>query len=234
MNRPPKLYFSFHSPYSWLAVHRLRQTIPDLFEAVRFVPFWDPDPTTLAALSARGAAMLYQPMSRAKHRYLLADTKRLAARLGLPMAWPVDVDPWWEVPHLAWLAARRAGAASRCYDALVAARWTRGENICDPAVLRRVADGAGLPGAELADAVHDQGVRAEAVDALAAAYDDDVFGIPYLLLGRDRFWGVDRVDAFLDVYRTGAVRTGSDPLSGVPPAVLAAGGYDRDTAGGCG
>ena len=44
-------------------------------------------------------------MSRAKHRYLLLDIKRLADREGLPFAWPIDIDCWWELPHLAWLHA---------------------------------------------------------------------------------------------------------------------------------
>ena len=33
MTRRPRLYFSFRSPYSWLTIHRLRQAVPDLFQA---------------------------------------------------------------------------------------------------------------------------------------------------------------------------------------------------------
>jgi 2-hydroxychromene-2-carboxylate isomerase len=184
----------------------------------------------------RGAEFHYAPMSKAKHLYILGDTKRLASRMGRVMAWPVDVDPWWEVPHLAWLAARRAGpdAARRCYDALVAARWERGENICETAVLRAAATAARLDADLLAAATEDAGLRAEGVDGLVEAYEDDVFGVPYLRLGRQRYWGFDRIDMFLDEYLSEVDRSVGDPRLGVPAVVRDAGGYDRDTAGGCG
>jgi 2-hydroxychromene-2-carboxylate isomerase len=233
VKRPPRLYFSFRSPYSWMAVHRLRRTVPDLFEVVDCYPYWDPDPDTEGALLELGARLPYQAMSKAKHLYVLGDTKRLATRLGLAMAWPIDIDPWWEVPHLAWLAARRLGVAVQCYDALVAARWQRGENICERAVLRRVTAEAGLPADLLDAAVDDAQVRAEGVRCLYAAYEDDIFGVPYLRLGRQRFWGFDRLELFLEAYRD-ATGAQADPLHGLPVATVPAGGYDRDTAGGCG
>jgi 2-hydroxychromene-2-carboxylate isomerase len=172
-------------------------------------------------------------MTKAKHLYVLADTKRLAARLGLSMAWPVDIDPWWEVPHLGWIAARRAGLAERCYDALVGARWNRGENICDPGVLGRVASDAGLDGTRLVAATTESDIRAEGVRALVSAYDDDVFGVPYGYLGRQRFWGFDRMDLFITEVLAVGPPADADPLTGVP-AGIAVGGYDTDTAGGCG
>jgi 2-hydroxychromene-2-carboxylate isomerase len=233
VKRPPRLYFSFRSPYSWMAVHRLRRAVPDLFDAVEWYPYWDPDAETQRALQASGAELPYQAMSKAKHLYVLGDTKRLAGRLGLAMAWPVDIDPWWEVPHLAWLAARRLGAARECYDALTAARWERGENICERAVLRRVVAEAGLPADLLDAAVDDPQARAEGLRCLVAAYEDDIFGVPYLRLGFQRYWGFDRVELFLEAYRT-ARGIDADPMRGVPVAAVPAGGYDRDTAGGCG
>ncbi len=229
MRRPPRLYFSFRSPYSWMAVERLRRSVPGLFDRFDVVPYWDPDPVTAAALAERGAELPYQPMSKAKHLYVLGDTKRAAARLGLPMAWPVDVDPWWELPHLAWVAARRHGQAERCYDGLVRARWGTGADICDPDVLRKVCADAGLDAAALAAAPDRADIRAEGVQALVAAYEDDVFGVPYLRLGRHRFWGLDRVDAFLEELAR------AEPSAVLPvPADVPVGAYDRDTAGGCG
>jgi 2-hydroxychromene-2-carboxylate isomerase len=230
MKRPPRLYFSFRSPYSWLAVARLRRRAPDLFTRMELFPYWDPDPVTRQMLRDRDAELPYQPMSKAKHLYVLFDTRRLATRLGLPMAWPVDRDPWWELPHLGWLAARRAGLAERCYDALVAARWTEGADICDTGEFTRVITAAGLDGAALVAAVQRDDIRTEGVEALVSAYQDDVFGVPYLLLGRHRYWGYDRVDLFLeDLGSAGPTGDG-----GSVPAAIPVGAYDTDTAGGCG
>ena len=227
MKRPPRVYFSLRSPYSWLALERLRRERPGLRERLRFVPYWDPDPDTERALAGRGAEFHYVQMSKAKHLYLLQDTKRLAQRLGIRMAWPIDVDPWWEVPHLAWLRARRVGLHWTLFDALAEARWGRGDDICDPDVLRKTADGAGLDGAWLAEAARDPDVREEGVDCLVEAYEDDIFGIPYFRVGRHRFWGFERLDQFL-------AELDGPSTPPVPSAVLPDRSYDTDTPGGCG
>ncbi|MEU8122602.1 DsbA family protein [Spirillospora sp. NPDC049024] len=199
--RRPRLYFSFRSPYSWLTVHRLLEEAPDAFETFDLFPYWDPDERTCELLRERGGEFHYVQMSRAKHLYMLLDTKRTAERAGLAMAWPVDVDPWWEPPHLAWLLARRRGLARPFYEAVVRARWGRGDDICDPSVVRAAAAEAGLDPDDAAAAPDDPSIRAEAADCLYQAYLDDVFGIPYLKWGRHRFWGYDRLDAFLETWR---------------------------------
>jgi 2-hydroxychromene-2-carboxylate isomerase len=240
----PRLYFSFRSPYSWMTIERLRAAVPDAWTALDWYPYWDPDGKTAAALAERGAELPYAQMSRAKHLYILMDTKRLAQREGLAMSWPVDVDPWWELPHLAWLWARRLGRAEEFYDAVIAARWERGENICDPGVIRAAATEAGLDADAAVAAADDAAVREEGVDCLYAAYDDDVFGVPYLRWRRHRFWGFDRLDPFLTTWRGAEppARTAEPPARGAespapvaePPAPEPARVYDTDTAGGCG
>lgn len=239
MTRRPRLYFSFRSPYSWLAVRRLRAAVPDMSSEFECFPYWDPDEKTSAALAERGGEFHYVQMSRAKHLYMLMDTKRLAHRSGTEMAWPVDVDSWWELPHLGWLYARREGREWEFYDEIVAARWGRGEDICTPAVVAAAASRASLDPEQTVAAPHDASIRNEAADCLYQAYLDDIFGIPYLKWGRHRFWGLDRVDAFLDTWKPDASeRTNeraSDPRAGLPEQLVsAARGYDTDSAGGCG
>ncbi|GAA1954475.1 2-hydroxychromene-2-carboxylate isomerase [Amycolatopsis minnesotensis] len=226
----PRLYFSFRSPYSWLAVQRLRAAVDDAATAFEWIPYWDPDERTAAAVTGAGAEIHYTQMSRAKHRYLLLDTKRVATAAGLPMAWPIDVDPWWELPHLGWIFASGQGRGLAFYDEVVAARWHRGEDVCTPEVLRGVAERAGVD-PDLAVAAPDRPeIREAGVKALVSAYHDDVFGIPYLLWGRDRFWGLDRVDGFLAIWRTAA----EEGLPAVPGPRMESDAYDTDTAGGCG
>lgn len=226
------MHFSFRSPFSWIAVTKLWRAVPDLTERVELLPYYDPDKHTVAALQARGADFHYQQMSKAKHLYILYDVRRQVRKHGLSMTWPVDVDPWWELPHLAWIRATELGKGAEFYRGITAARWERGENICDPAVVAAVASAVGLPGDELAAAPEDPRLRGVGVDALVRAYEDDVFGVPYFRVGRDRFWGLDRVDDFV------AVLTG-EPASALaaptPKAVAdSVGAYDTDTAGGCG
>ncbi|KOV94556.1 DsbA family protein [Streptomyces sp. NRRL B-3648] len=245
MRRRPRLYFSLRSPYSWMAVEQLERRFPRATDLIDYYPFWEPEPRLRQALHDRGAEVLYTPMSKAKHLYMLGDVKRTAARFGHPLVWPVDQQGQeWELPHLAWLAARRRGEEQTLYRALVEARWHRGERIYDEDVFIRVADAAGLDGAALRAAEFDPAVRTEAVDVLEAAWEDDIFGFPYFRIGRERLWGLDRLDDFVtaleEVYGehsspAAAPAVENDPLDGVP-ALLAdrIGAYDRDTAGGCG
>jgi 2-hydroxychromene-2-carboxylate isomerase len=201
MRRPPRFYFSFHSPYSWMASRLLEERLPEAPRLLEYVPYFLPDEKTRAALIQRDATMHYGMMSKPKHLYILQDTKRLAQRFGFPMKWPIDIDPWWELPHLAWLAARRTGDEHALFGALLRARWERGENICDRTVLIAVAESIGLDGERLAAAADDPEMRTEGVDALERGYLDDVFGVPYFLLGPHRFWGLDRLDDFLAALR---------------------------------
>jgi 2-hydroxychromene-2-carboxylate isomerase len=237
VTREPTLFFSLRSPYSWLLVERLLRLVPEAHDRLQWVPYWEPDSRTTCELEAREAIVHYAPMSKAKHLYMLQDTRRLARRLGLEIAWPVDVEPWWEPAHLGWLMARRLGRAAEFYDAVVAARWQRAENICDPVVIRALAKSVGLDGDLVAGAVDDPEIRAEGVDALVVAYEDDIFGVPYLRLGWHRFWGFDRLDDFLAEY-AGAADSApgfQDSDDAVPEKLKRqVGGYDRDTAGGCG
>jgi 2-hydroxychromene-2-carboxylate isomerase len=238
MKRPPRLYFSFRSPYSRFLVERLLRAVPDALARFELIPYWEPDRHTDEALERLGARFHYTQMSKAKHLYILQDTKRIAERLELPLAWPVDVDPWWEVSHLGWLKARRLGRAADFYTAIVSARWERGENISDPEVVRAACAAIGLDGDAVVGATEDPEVRAEGVACLVEAYEDDIFGVPYLRLGWRRFWGFDRLDEFLGWYAAAVDERGAGDaaaMAGIPAAVRATRHpYDSDTAGGCG
>ncbi|WP_077801289.1 2-hydroxychromene-2-carboxylate isomerase [Streptomyces sp. JHA26] len=198
MRRPPRLYFSLRSPFSWMAVRRLEERLPNAEELIEYVPFTEPDDISMAELTRRGGEFHYIAMSKAKHLYILADTKRLAAKYGYAMKWPLDTgDEWWELPHLGWLKARELGVHREYYRAVMAARWERGEDICDREELRRILLEAGLDGDTLVSAPEDPAIREQGVQALMEVYEDDVFGVPYFKLGRHRFWGLDRLDDFV-------------------------------------
>jgi 2-hydroxychromene-2-carboxylate isomerase len=233
VKRRPTAFFSFRSPYSWLAFERLERVAPERLEQLELIPFWDPDTDMLRALAARGGSMHYMPMSKAKHLYLLQDTKRLARRLELDMAWPIDVQPWWEIPHLAWLAARHQGCERALYRAVVNARWKRGTDVCRPEIMAEIASGVGLDPELIANAARDPAIRAEALECLLQASENDVFGIPYFKLGPKRFWGFDRLDDFLAAL-VARDDSASEPAARAPAPPMPSEAYDRDTTGGCG
>lgn len=236
MKRRPRVYFSLRSPFSWFAMRQLEERLPEADQLFDFVPFFEPDADFKRELEERGAEFHYVPMSKAKHLYILQDTKRLAQRYGYPMVWPIDVDPWWVLPHLAWLKARRLGVHREYYRAVMQARWERGEDICETDVLHRILTDAGLQADTLVAAPSDPEIREEGLQALVQVYEDDIFGVPYFKLGFHRFWGLDRLDDFLAALDATRQRQAvTIPQEGIPAAVIASvGSVDHDTAGGCG
>jgi 2-hydroxychromene-2-carboxylate isomerase len=238
MKRTPttaRIYFSLRSPFSWLSLRALEATRPDILHTSTLIPFWDPAPETLTALQDLGGRYHYTQMSRAKHLYILQDAKRISARLGLSMVWPVDRAPRWEIPHLAWLAAEPAQRTA-VYHALMEARWCRGDDICDQDVVADVLARADVD-AELAHAHKDETVVAQGVQMLMGAYRDDIFGIPYFKCGSQRFWGLERVGWFVACHdRWRETGTFSQPEAPAAVAMLdaLAESFDSDAPGGCG
>ncbi|MFJ4525793.1 2-hydroxychromene-2-carboxylate isomerase [Streptomyces sp. NPDC088810] len=224
-------YFSLRSPYSWLAHRELTLRHPEVAQALEWVPYWEPDAWSERLLAETGHTFVYTAMSRAKHFYILADVRRLAAARGLRVTWPVDRTPVWEVPHLAYLAAERLGRGAEFADRVYAARWLEGRDICDRDTMAAIGKDMGLDPAGLAGAADDAGLREEGARALRRAVDDGVFGVPYFIDGYDKYWGLDRLDAFLFGLGGRAVA----PAERLPePETDARAGGDLDHGGGCG
>ncbi len=222
----PRFYFAFRSPYAWMTARLLEARFPAAHEQLEYVPFWEPDARTLELLRARDGDVIYTAMSKAKHLYILQDVKRLAAKLGYAMRWPVDINPWWDLPHLAYLRARRLGKGPAFFWATYRARWERGEEIYKQETVERIALEVGLRPPAVLAAPEDPEIRAEGAEALLHAHQDGVFGVPFFSMGFEKFWGLDRFEDFAARFA---------PLYGVPAPVLSAvGAYDMDCAGGCG
>lgn len=198
-NEALKFYFSFRSPYSWIAARRLQRALVLKDTAIELIPFWEPDDCTLGKLEKKGGEFLYQVMSRAKHLYILQDIKRMTTKLGYKLAWPVDTEcPWWDLPHLAYLSACQHGKGSAFFWAVFRWRWELGKNICLEPTIREIAEEVRLDPDETVQAPNDDQLREEGAEALYKCYRDDVFGVPFFMNGYQKFWGVDRLDDFLD------------------------------------
>ncbi len=222
----PTFYFSLRSPYSWLAIHDLKTRYPKLLERLALKPFWEPDEELRGALGKHGEAFLYTAMSKEKHLYILMDVRRLARKRGLTIAWPQDKSPRWEVPHLAYFVAERAGKALEFIEAVKDMRWKLGRDICDPGAMEEVGCVLGLDPIELRDAHLDPQIRAEGLQALRACIRAGVFGVPFFTAGREKFWGIDRLHEF-----AGSVGQEAAPVE-MPIAMT--GSALLDHAGGCG
>jgi 2-hydroxychromene-2-carboxylate isomerase len=244
----PRYYFSFRSPYAWIATRMIADRLtPAEHARIDFVPYWEPQPATLALLRARGCEFLYQPMSREKHLYILQDVKRITRSLGLKHIWPIDRDAVWELPIKAYLLARQLGKAAEFREVVYRARWQDGANIHCGEVLEQLGNECGIQAAEIGSAANSPAIEQEAVECLVAAWNDGVFGIPFFKIGNDKFWGVDRLSAFVAAMRGQAFSFEGErcavKLDGAAPeedapwpldVENAVGRFDTDAAGGCG
>ncbi|GGW69191.1 2-hydroxychromene-2-carboxylate isomerase [Streptomyces xantholiticus] len=199
--RGPRWYFSFRSPYSWMAYRDLTGSHPDVAERIEWLPFWEPDESAQDHLERNDIALPYVAMSKEKHLYILQDVRRLARARGLEMVWPVDPAPRWEVSHLAYLAADELGAGREFIDETYRARWELGEDISEPETMGRIGKTLGLDPLVLAGAHQDPQIRERGLAALGSLHRDGVFGVPFFISGFDKFWGVDRLPDFVGTVR---------------------------------
>ncbi|GLZ32194.1 2-hydroxychromene-2-carboxylate isomerase [Lentzea sp. NBRC 105346] len=232
--KPPRWYFSFRSPYSWLAYRDLMDTYPDVANRIDWRPFWEPDPLMRKRLGSAGGVFPYVAMSREKHYYILQDVRRLAAERGLSFTWPVDREPHWEVAHLGYLVAEERGYGRDYIAEVYRARWERGLDISDPETIASIATDLGLEPHGLADAWERPAIRERGVAALLDVSSDGVFGVPFFARGFDKFWGLDRLPGFVAALRDAEARplVSAGAESAHAPALASVGDFGH--AGGCG
>jgi 2-hydroxychromene-2-carboxylate isomerase len=233
--KPPRWYFSLRSPYSWFAYRDLTERYADVADTIRWSPFWEPDETSQRMLDEAGVQLPIVAMSRAKNFYILQDTRRLARARGWQMSWPIDRNPCWEVAHLAYLLADDAGRGRDFVDRVYRARWAEQRDISSRDTIGEIGDALGLDGRALAAAADDPEVRRRGIECLTASYRDGLFGVPFLIHGADKFFGHDRLQAFVASVRGSAVDAVERPWQEfVDVPAFSAPGADGGPAGGCG
>ena len=199
-----ELFWSFRSPYSYLAIDRYRRMTEQYRLSINLRPVYP--------LAVR------QPdfFERAHPnwlRYLALDVARLAQNIGLPFARP-DPDPIvqdWETreisadqPHIHRLTRLGQAAARRGHGLAYADQvsrliwggvsgWNEGDH------LARAAERAGLDPAEIeTEAQTDSAaLDAEIAANLTALEQSGHWGVPTLVFDAEPFFGQDRIDLAL-------------------------------------
>ncbi|MGA2452610.1 MAG: DsbA family protein [Solirubrobacteraceae bacterium] len=175
-------FFSFRSPYSYLAAPRAF-ALPERFDVE--VVFRGVIPMVM-----RG-----QSVPRAKSLHTLRDVAREARRLGMPFG-PV-YDPLGDGALRCLLVAEHAVDVGRQREfVLMASRaiWAQAVDVSRDEGLRPICEQAGLSWGGCEEALRDQRMRAR-VDANTAALSDlGHWGVPVLVFDGELFWGQDRIE----------------------------------------
>lgn len=179
-----RFYFSFRSPYAWIAAERLEQELGDLGVPIERIPIY-PKPE----LFPNDPSRLPQ-----KTAYLAQDVPRLARERGLTVRFPTSTDTDWVVPHAAFLGAERLGAGQAFMVEVFRKRFSEGLDIGDPAVVADAAERAGLDADVVLAAAGEPVLRERAASGWKRAMDEDgVFGVPTFLFAGRMYWGQDRI-----------------------------------------
>lgn len=184
-----ELWFSFRSPYSYIALERIEDVLRPYGVPLVLKP--------VAPLVARGL-----PMPTVKRMYIVRDAKREADRLGIPFGELCDplgagIDHCLAVAH--WAAQR--GQLMPFARSAMRGIWAEARDVAEYVDLRHLVERAGLPWDEARAAIGDpEAVKAAQTNATELAVYN-LWGVPSLRCGDFVAWGQDRLDLLADRLR---------------------------------
>lgn len=194
------VFWSFRSPYSYLVTPDLLQLREDYAVSVVLRP--------VLPIALRAKSTLFDAADKKRPRYIVMDSMRRAAFLGLPFVWP-SPDPvvqnleTFEVPEeqpniwrLSTLGveAERRGKGIDFAHHVAALIWggTRGWDEGEHLML--AAEKAGLDLAEMESAFTHYDARSEIEKNHNLLEQSGHWGVPTMLFKGEPFFGQDRID----------------------------------------
>ncbi len=199
MSRSIDYYFSFQSPWAYIGHAAFRNLVSTYDLEVNHKP------VVLLDLFSETGGLPLMKRHPVRQRYRMVELQRWRDKRGLnfhlqPRHWPFNA----RLADGVVIAAVAAGLdpdgfLRRAYAAI----WEDQKDLADAAVVRRLADEAGLPGGEL--------VERSTSDEVGVAYEQnrqdalgaDVFGSPAYVLDGEVFWGQDRIELLADALKSG-------------------------------
>lgn len=188
-----EFWFEFASTYSYPAAMRVEALAAERGASVVWRPFllgpifqqqgWNNSPFNIYPV---------------KGTYMWRDMERICERMSIPLRKPSVF------PRNSLLAARVAGANTDAawlpafVRATYQANFVTDEDISSPAVLERCLSSLGLDAAAILADAQTQAAKDKLKSLTAAAMERGIFGAPSLLVGRELFWGNDRVEEAFD------------------------------------
>ena len=191
--------FATISPFCYLAGDRLEQVTARHGATIRYMPINAP------ALFPRTGGQILADRHDSRKTYRAQELRRWSARLGVkldmqPAYFPANPAP----SSYAVIAAAKLGGGDLAglVQAFPRAVWAEGRNIADEAVVQDIVAAHGFDPKAV-----NRGMFA-AADIYTANLEEAVargaFGVPFYLVGDERFFGQDRLDD-LDLFLAGKI-----------------------------
>ncbi len=155
-------------------------------------------PVDAAALFAQTGGVTLNERHESRQAYRLQELRRQSAALGVPLVLKPRHFPTNPAPAAyAIIAAQESGAPGGDIHALVTglsrACWEEERDIAQDDVIRDCLTAAGFdPGLAFSGMLQGAEIYPR---HLTRAVEAGVFGVPFFVVGEEKFWGQDRIDA---------------------------------------
>ncbi|WOH53354.1 2-hydroxychromene-2-carboxylate isomerase [Bradyrhizobium sp. sBnM-33] len=177
-------YFDFLSPYGYLASTRIDALAKRHDCSVR----WNPFRIGVAVVKVMGLRPNMETPLKAP--YIERDIARLAAVLGVPLD-PVEMKN--PLPPAQLFYAAPPEIAGSLAKAIFRGQWSERRDMSEEANLIEIAKPFGMSEAEVRVAIRSPETRRLLKDVTEKAISRGVFGSPTFAIGKELFWGVDRM-----------------------------------------
>ena len=200
MPNPIDVYWSFRSPYSYLATPDMLRLREDFDVEVNL--------QVVLPIAVRSKAALFDPSNMKPVRYIIMDSFRRAEFLGLPIAFPrpdpivqdlttlqvAEEQPYiYRLSHLG-VEAQRRGKGIDFAANVSALIWGGTENWDQGDHLKDAAAKSGLDLADMEAAIQNSDHQDEVERNQQALDDAGHWGVPTMVVKGEPFFGQDRVE----------------------------------------
>ena len=196
-----ELWFSFRSPYSYLALEKIEDVLAPYGVPLVLKP--------IQPAVARGI-----PLPQVKQMYIVRDAKREADRLGVAFGELCDpvgkgIDHCLAIAH--WAAQRGTDQAMAFCRSAMRGIWSEALDVAEYVDLRQIVERAGLPWTEAQAALGaPEAAKAAAANAAELAVYS-LWGVPSVRCGDFIAWGQDRLPLLADRLRRHALVKPASP-----------------------
>ncbi len=192
MTKTIEFIFDFGSPNAYLAYHALPGLLERTGASLNIVPCLLGG--IFKATGNQPPMLAFGPV-KGKLEYEQLEMERFVARHGLDR---FRFNPHFPVNTLLLmrgaLAAEDEGRLAEYVEAGLRAMWEDGLKMDDPEVFVATMNEAGLDGSGILERTKDPAIKARLVANTEAAVARGTFGIPTFYVGKEMFFGKDRLD----------------------------------------
>ncbi|MFJ2463570.1 2-hydroxychromene-2-carboxylate isomerase [Pseudomonas sp. NPDC087615] len=189
MSKTVEFYFDLGSPATYLAYTQLPKICAATNSELIYMPM-----LLGGVFKATGNAS--PAMIPAKGRYMFQDLDRYAKRYGVPLRF----NPHFPINTLILMRAvtgvqlRQPNRFQALIDCLFRALWVEGRSLDETATVAAVLSEHGFDPQEVLALTNDETVKAVLKENTETAVKRGVFGAPSMFIGKQMFFGQDRLD----------------------------------------